>query len=262
MADYGSYGGRSNNDRMSISTSMFTLWDEAGNQLRLSCLDNGLSLAIWVPYFSPDGRRQYPVEQRYSTLCSAKAVQTLEDIIKTTILPAYEAGRNEKRGIFTNAAHSNLIEVEVKDGSFFINFHRGCDAMTHIPQHTTQFKFDIYHIVTKFDQGSGEMEIEPVQADFYVFAKAISAFNDLVAGSIAAHGTRMLNSYNNARYMEYLKAIANQVHAQLPAPVNSYGNQSRTGMYGQNSQMPDSGVGGGMPSETEVTEVGSITDLM
>ena len=260
MADYGSFGGRGNNDRMSISTSMFTLWDTAGNQLRLSCLDNGLSLAIWVPFFSPDGRRQYPVEQRYSTVCGSKCVQVMEDIIKNQILPAYEGGRNAKYGFFTNAAHSNMLEIEVTDGNFYLNFHRGCDAMTHIPQHTTQFKFDVYHIITKYDQGTGEMEMEPVQADFFIFAKAISAFNDLAGGTIAGHGVRLTNSYNNTRFMEYLKAIAMQVHAQLPAPA-SYG-QPRTGMYGQNNQQPSVQDGTMMPPDTEVTEVSSITDLM
>lgn len=275
MADFVStYGGGGNgaprNERMSITTSMFTLWDEAGNQLRLSCLDNGMSVAIWVPYFSPDGRRQYPVEQRFSTVLQSRMMEVLSTAIRDNIIPAYASGNTAKIGVFTNTAHSNMLEVEVREGAFYVHLHRNCDPINHIPQSSIKFKFDVYNIIKGYDPDSGSMETEPIQADFFIFAKAIEAFNTMAGGMMAGHGVRMTTSHNNKRMMEYLEAIAREVHAQLPAPA-SYG--PRTGMYGQNNINPGAvgmnpiqpaapSMGSQMPLESEVQEVNNITDLM
>lgn len=264
MADFPNYpnpGFPSNNrDRMSITTSLFTLWDEAGNQLRIACLDNGLSVAIWVPFHSQDGRRTYPQEQRYSTICVPKCVIALENIIYEDIVPAYQQGRNLKKGVYTNNAHTNMLEVEVREGDFYFNFHRNCDPMTRIPQITISFKFDVYQIVSAFDPYSGEIQYEPIQADFFIFAKAIRAFTDLAGGMIGGHGNRVASSRMSEQLMSYIKAIAMQVHAQLPAPQGYNQGLPAPGIITP-SQRPTPQQEASIP-EPPIKEIDDISDLM
>ena len=43
-----------NRDRQfSVTTSMISMFDENSNQLRLSGLESGLTVSIWVPQVSP-----------------------------------------------------------------------------------------------------------------------------------------------------------------------------------------------------------------
>jgi hypothetical protein len=67
--------------------------------------------------------------------------------------------------------------------------HKNCDPATKISKDTIRFKFDSTAIVEGYDSANGEMNVIPIQADFFVFAKAICAYNDLAGGYISAHGT-------------------------------------------------------------------------
>lgn len=252
------------NNQISVSTSMLSMWDSAtAAQLKLSVLNNGLSVAIWLPFINPDGSRKYPTENRFSTLLTQKNALAFERIINEHIIPAYEKGVNAHAGIFTNSAQSNMVELEVRDGNFFVLMHRNCDPTTRIPKDTIRFKFESTNIVEGYDSVSGELNAIPIQADFFVFAKAVYAYNDLVAGALAAHGASVATSQANQRFMEYIRAIADAVHAQLPAPSyqqnGGYRPQSNTGV--QHNYNAESNSGGPAPV-VSTTEVSSLSDLI
>jgi len=253
------------NNQISVTTAMMTIWDSAtGAQLKLSVLNNGLGIAIWLPFVNPDGSRKYPTENRHSSVLTQKNALALERAINDHLIPEYDKGNNAHYGVFTNNAHSNMIEVEVRDGDFYLLMHRNCDPSTKIAKDTIRFKFDSTAIIEGYDSANGEMNVLPIQADFYVFAKAICAYNDLAGGYIAAHGTSMAMSSINQRFMEYMRSIADAVHAQLPAPNyqqnGGYRAPSNSGVQ-QNYNVNNVAASSNLPSVT-ATEVTTLSDLV
>ena len=264
MAEYQSNNSVQQNTRPTITTNMFTLWDRNGIQLRVSGMDNGLSIAMWFPFVEQNGSRKYPVEQRYSTILSQKNVQAFEEILFNFIVPAYQQGKNSKKGIFTNAAHTVMLEVETRDGEFYLNMHRNCDATTRVPQTTHTFKFDVVMVTDEFNQVTGELGVIPVQADFFIFAKAIRAYSDQVGGSVAAHGQRIANNFRNNQFMDYIRAIATAVHAQLPTPAYQQRQPQQQynaipSMNNYNAENPNQAYT--IPT-TQTIEVNDLTDLI
>ena len=253
------------NNQISVSTSMMTIWDSAtGAQLKLSILSNGLGIAIWLPLVGPDGSRTYPTENRFSTVINQKNALAMEKIIYEYIVPAYEKGNNMHMGVFTNGNRSILVEVEVRDGNFYFLMHRGCDPTTRVSKDTIRFKFDSTMVVDGYDVASGEMGVVPIQADFFVFAKAIAAFNDLAGGMYAAHGASIASNSFNTRFMTYIRAIAESVHAQLPAPnyqqTGNYHAPSQTGIQ-QNYNVNNIAASSNLPP-VNTTEVNSLSELV
>ena len=257
--------GRVYNNPANTSTAMMTIWDSAtGAQLKISVLNNGIGIAIWLPFINPDGSRKYPTENRHSTVLSQKNALALERAINEHLIPEYDKGNNAHYGVFTNTARSNMIELEVRDGDFYLLMHKNCDPSTKIPKDTIRFKFDSTAIIEGYDSVNGEMNVIPIQADFYVFVKAICAYNDLAGGYIAAHGTTMATATMNQRFMEYIRSIAEAVHAQLPAPTyqqnGGYRAPSNTGIQ-QNYNVDNVAASGNLPSVT-ATEVTTLSDLV
>lgn len=217
-----SFGGtmRGSNSRNSITTSMLSFWDanQNGMKFNVSALDSSLSIAFWIPHVGTDGRRTYPKEQRYSTILSPKNCIALEDMLVNHLLEDYNASRNGRYSIFTNAARSTLLEFEVIDGEFYSTLYIGCDATTKVAQSTIRFKFEVVVFNEDYDPTTGNFNPVPVQADFFLFLKTVQGFNRMASGFIAGHGTRVTGNVDSVRLMNYIHAIANAVHAQLPNP--------------------------------------------
>ena len=252
-----SFGGtmRGNTQRNSITTSMLSFWDanQNGMKFNVSALDNNLSVAFWIPHVGTDGRRTYPKEQRYSAVLTPKNCIALEDMLVNRLLEDYNANRNGRYSIFTNAARSTLLEFEVVDGEFYSTLYIGCDATTKIAQSTVRFKFEMVVFNEDYDPTTGNFNPVPVQADFFLFLKTVQGFNRMASGYIAGHGYRAAGSIDSARLMNYVQAIANAVHAQLPNP-----NFQPMGVMRMNSA--------GEPTPTSptpaMTEVDNLQDLV
>lgn len=252
-------------NRIDVNTSMMTIWDSAtGNQLKLSLLNNGLGISIWLPQIDPSGYRKYPTENRYNIVVNPKGCIALEKVINDIIIPAYERGNNAHAGVFTNNNNTNMLELEVRDGIFFIIIHRGIDPVSRIPKDTIRFKFESTNIVDNYNSANGEMEITPVQADFFIFVKAVLAYNTLAGGYYAAHGTSIASAQFNTRFMEYIRSIAEAVHAQLPAPSyhtnGGYQAAPNTGLQ-QNYNVNNVAAAANLPN-INPTEVTTLSDLV
>ena len=241
------------NNNNSVTTSLFTLWDSTnGNQLRLSAMDNGIVFAIWIPVFD-NGTRKYPKENRISAIANLQCVCALCTIVERAVVE-YDAGRNFNGAIFTNSARTSLIEIAVENGQFFFKIHKNCDPVSHVPQSTYIFKFDTVVAGEQFNSATGDMEPNEIQADFYIFAHAVSAFAKDAAGLIGGHGERVANRFFNKNVMDHVKAIATAVHAQLPAPQ---------WQRSQNGGYSNDGTNNPQVNPSAVTqEVNSLTDLL
>jgi hypothetical protein len=231
------------------------------NKLRISGNGSGLSIAIWTPMISPEGMRKYPQETRYGTMLVPRNVSALNKIIRDYLVPVYERGQDAKYSLFTNAVRSTLLEVECNNGFFYLNIYLECDATTRASNKKISFKFDAVPVLNKYDQATGEINVEYIQADFLLFTKAVGAYDDMVGGSVAGHGVRNADAFRNREFMDYLRAIATAVKAQLPAPV-----YQRTGGFNppQNGAVQTQS-GYSAPAEpvasAQMTEVHDITDL-
>ena len=248
------------NNQVNVTTSMITFWDSiSGAQLKVSILGNGLGIAIWLPFINADGSRKYPTENRYSTVLTQKNAMSLEKIISDIILPAYDRTDNVKCGIFTNSANSNMIEIEVKDGSFFLLMYRQCDPISKIPKDIIRFKFDATNLVGDYDSTTGDMEVITIQSDFFLFTKTIWAYNSLAGGTVAAHGSMIAEAQTNQRIMDYIRAIADAVHAHLP--VQSSTPYRNNGGY-QSTNNENATIVNNNTNYISPTEVNDLSDLI
>lgn len=249
----GTFRGNSN-QRATVTTSMLSLWDANQNGLKfnVSALDSSLSIAIWIPHVGADGKKSYPKEQRYPAVITQKNCIALEDMIVNHLLVDYENSRNGRYGIFTNAARTTMLEFEVREGEFYATLYIGVDATTKVAQSTIKFKFESAFYHENYDPSTGSFNAIPVQADFYLFLKTLQGFNRMCAGFTAGHGNRHVSGPDFSRLMNYVQAIANAVHAQLPAP-----SFQTTGGYQQIPGNPTPSV----PTPA-MTEVSDLSDLL
>lgn len=254
-------GQNQQHQRPSISTNVATFWDENGTQMRVSYLENGVSLAFWLPQITETGSRKYPPEMRYSTIISLRILTGLMAFVMDDLMPAYESAKPHATcAVFTNKARTSIIQLEMENGQFFIKFHQNVDPNTNMPQRTISFKFDTYPIMSNYSSASGEINAEAVQVDFYLFIKMLKTYVDNAGGLCAGHGSNTAMNYHFRKMMDYMIGIANAVHAQLPAPsYNSYNRQNNQGMtnYSQNPEVPSNNL----PSPA-MQDVDNLSDLI
>lgn len=247
--------------RTSITTNVITFWDDNGTQLRLSYLENGVSLSFWIPQVSETGGRKYPQELRYSTILNHKVLTALVNAIAGKMMDAYVEGRERYScAVYTNKARTTIIQVELENGEFFIKYHHNCDSITNIPQGTIAFKFDTYPIMTNYNATDGSLDAEILQVDFMLFTKALKVYVDNAGGMCAGHGSAVANNYRNRKMIDYLQAIANATHASLPAPSYGY-NRQNTSYTNTNLNVDNIGASGNLPSP-QISEVSDVQDLI
>lgn len=214
-------------EKKSLSTSLYTIWNVAGQQLKISAMDDALSIAIWNPQVSPEGRMQYPAEGRISIILNMSNLNIINTYIRNDIIEAYSKEEFCKRAVYTNNAHSTIFEVETNNGEFMVNIYRDIDPTSNIPKYSYSYRFDASSALENYKPESGEAEYCKVQGDFLIFAMAITGFVRMSPSFCQGSGLRYHLDNKNKRYMNYLTAIANAVHAQLPA--ENYGYQNNNG---------------------------------
>lgn len=244
-----------------ISTSLAVLWDNIGNQLRISGNESGLAIGIWVPEIDPmSGRRKYPQEKRAQCILSQKLVAAIDKFIVEDLVPAYGSGKATNRGFFTNSAMTTHFEVGVEplpddgngaNGLFYVQISKGVDANTGIAASTTRYNFDFVMCTKDYDHTTGKFDYESVQADFLVFSYALYGYGRLCSGITSGHGTRIATSYSDKRLMDYIRSIANAVHAQIP--TSTYSGSYTGGAH--SSQAPEA-------APAEISDLNSISDLL
>ena len=233
-----------------ISTSLITFWDgnRNGTKLDISALNSGLSFNIAVPVVGPNGNKTYPKEFRTPCILIPRNAMLIEDAIFHKMLDAFERGENCSVSLFSNTAKSTVFELTLENGEFGLNLHINCDPTSHIPGHTVKFKFDVGYINESFNKDTGDFNAVPINADFFLFAKLIRAYNDLCQCNLVAQGTKLgMNSFNNT-LMDYIRSIATAVQAQIPVTsYNNYGGNNYSGNYQSNNYQNNNNRGFNQP---------------
>ena len=233
---YGNNNQNGNNQQFSVTSSLVSMFDENSNQLRISGMDSGLQIAIWIPETNSEGRMNYPREKRYSVILSQEAAAAFNDVANKKMLAAYENGQNFKKGVATNRTATNFIELIINDGSVYLRLCKDLDQ-NKMPKSTNIFKFSKTNLITDYNPQTGEFDIEPADIQLALFCNTLSAYTGIAMA--AGHGSHVAMNYSIGRMYQYLQAIASKLGAAVN--TSSYGgnnNQSNTtggSNYPQNS---------------------------
>lgn len=243
------------NNQFNVTTSLVSMFDENSYQLRLSGLESGLSIAIWVPQINPEGKMSYPQEGRISMMLNMDTVGSLDWLIKNRIVPDWEAGKDFCYGVPANRAMTNTIDILGQGGEIYIRFSREIDE-DRKAKNVYQFKFTNTTIIKGYNPQTGDFEVDKIPAQFMMFTEVIAAYT-AVAYS-AGHGARVATKFTISSFYNYLQAIAAKVGAVVNTGYRNNNNQnyqnSNTNSYGSNPQT------GGYTGQ--IQEVSSIDALI
>lgn len=210
----------------SITTSLITLFDSSSVQLRISGLENGISIAFWMPSRDPvTGKLTYPKESRYSTIITTDRVATLDRMISELLIPEFEAGRDKSVAVFTNRQKSMIFEIRVINGEFFASLYTDVDPMTLIPKNGFRFKFEKTTAACDYNSESGNMNITEYDGNFYIFTELLHNIIAIGNNKVSGHSVRQANSFTTSSLFEYIRAIAAKMGVTVEnrsySPVNN-----------------------------------------
>lgn len=240
------------NDQFNVSTSLISMFDENSNQLRLAGMESGMSIAIWIPQISPEGKMTFPQQSRFNTILSADTVGSLDWLIKNRIVPDWQAGKDFKYGVPANRSMTAMIDIIGVNGDIYLRISRDIDEDRRA-KNIYQFKFVNTPVIIGYDPQSGNFDVDHIPAQFTMFTEVISAYTAITA--LSGHGTRVAMKFTVSSFYNYLQAIA----AKLGAVVNTgykknFPNDGGNKSYGSNPQT------GGYNGQMQ--EVSSISDLL
>lgn len=245
------------NNQFSVTTSMISMFDETGTQLRLAGLESGMSFAIWTPQVNPDGRTTYPQEMRFTSMLSTDTVASLNWLIRNKIVPDWQSGKDFKYGVPCNRNMTAVIDIIGVGGEIYLRMSRDIDENRQA-KNVHQFKFTNATILQNYDPQSGSFDIDTVPAQFTMFTEVIAAYNAVTYS--AGHGSRVANKFTITSMYNYLQAIASKLSVVVDTgyrrnPPLTGGNPNvQTSSYGATPQ--SSGYNG------QMQEVASITELL
>lgn len=240
------------NDQFSVSTSLIAMFDENGYQLRLAGMESGMSIAIWVPQVSPEGKMSFPQQSRFSTILSADTVGSLDWMIKNRVIPDWQAGKDFKYGVPANRSMTAMIDIIGVNGDIYIRISRDIDE-DRKAKNVYQFKFVNTPIIIGYDPQTGAFDVDHVPAQFTMFTEVISAYTAI--SSLSGHGVRVATKFTISSFYNYLQAIA----AKLGVVVNT-GYKKNPPIDGANKPYGSTPQTNGYNGQMQ--EVSSINDLL
>ncbi len=249
------------NNRVNITTSSLTYFDEYGTMLKSGFLNENISIAFGNPVEN-NGRRSYPNEKRDNLLLTNERVGALYNIITDRLLPAIERKENYEGGVFTSLKKDNIFElrVEFEEGSdnydIYAAFHRNIDA-DRKPQKTVLYKFTKVPIIEKYNTENGNFELDELDAQFFMFIKLLEGFILCGANNVTSHAHRNANRYTTDKIFKYLSEIATKLGVTVTSNSFQNNNYNRGG----------GGGGGFTPKESDgempvIEEVETLEGLL
>lgn len=225
------------NQNFQIQTNSLVFFDTQGIMLKLSFLDNALSVSFGFPKVEND-KRTYPKEERKNFILTQDRVAAIHKIIEKKALPAYDEDRNYNGGVFTSKRKDAIFEVAVKEGNFYVLYHEGISE-SRLPKATYVFQFAKTDAIEAYNSSSGEFEKVQIEGQFTLFVKAVEGFADMINNS-GAHAQRVTSSYITNKYFSYLNEIATKLGCSVPGSNYSSGAGNNTGFdselpFGDNS---------------------------
>ena len=204
MAEYNNTNNNSYQNR--VTTSGMTIFDENNLMLRMSYLDDSLSLVIGQPSVADNGKKKYPQELRHPFIITLDRATALYDVIVPKVLKALEEGEDYNGGVFLNKAKNAIFEIRVQSGDVYLVYYKNIGE-DRTPGETFAFKCQRTQIIESYNPDGSSFEQSSVEGYFALFCKYLeSGIYDLHNAS--AHAYRKANSYTISSIFNYLKSIA------------------------------------------------------
>jgi len=233
-----------------ITTNGLTFFDEGGTMLRLSFLDESLSVQFGFPEVT-DGKRKYPTAKRESLIITNDRVAALYQLICSKVLPAIEKGENYDGGVFTSKRKDAIFAIIVQDGEPHLAYYKDIDA-DRKPKSTHVFTFTRTAIIEHYDPAGSSFEQNEIHAQFTLFIKMLEGFT-LLTNNITTHSYRHANKYTTDKIFLYLSELAKKMGVTIDTGYSSYGASS--GGY-SNEQLPF-----GNDTETSMPSINEVSTL-
>ena len=240
------------NDQFTVTTSLISMFDENGYQLHLAVMESGMSIAIWIPQVTPEGKMTFPQQSRFNTILSTDTVGSLDWIIKNRVIPDWQAGKDFKYGVPANRSMTAMIDIIGINGDIYLRISRDIDE-DRKAKNVYQFKFVNTPVIIGYDPQTGAFDVDHVPAQFTMFTEVVSAYTAITA--LSGHGTRVATKYTISSFYNYLQAIA----AKLGVVVNT-GYKRNPPIDGGNKTYGSTPQTGGYNGQMQ--EVSSINDLL
>lgn len=194
-----------------ITTNGGTFWDREGTMLKLSYLDDSFSIQLSTPSIGENGKRSYPEKNRHNLLMTAdRAAALYNEVILKQLLPAFEQGENLSKGVFLNKAKTAILEIKVKDGEWFLLYHRDIDE-DRKPKESYGFRFEKTDVIEDYKAETGEFAgQQSIDGMFYIFCAYLDmGINELCKPS--GHAVRTSTNYTVTSIFNYLKSISQKL---------------------------------------------------
>lgn len=241
-----------------ITTSGVSIFDDAGNWLKLGYLDDSLSLMMCEPTIGDGGKRSYPQESRKPfiiTLDRASAFNS--EIIMKKVLPAIEKGEDYNGGIFLNKRKDAIFEIRIQSGELYAIYHKDIGE-NRTPKESHVFHFQKTSIVETYNPDGSSFEQSNVEGQFILFCKYIEAgVFDLHKS--AAHANRKGNQYTISKIFDYLAGISAKLGVTVEKRTFQNAPQRPTSGF---MNIPDN-AGEEIPfNESSIPEASSLADIL
>ena len=204
-----------------ISTNSLSFFNDDRVLLKMTYLEDAITVGIYFPQVV-DGKATYPKEMRHQVLLNQKNVAAMNELIIHHILPAYNLGESKDVGVFTNRNSTQMFEIMVQGGNIIAIIHD--EIENRVPKHTYMFKFDKTRVIMDYNVEALSFKTEEVDAQFFLFMKALSSFVELSNG-ITAHEYRYRNMYFNDQVRKHLDAL----NTKLGLGIQGYSSNAGTG---------------------------------
>lgn len=228
-------------EQPTINTNGMSLFDTTGLLLKIGFFNESMSVGFWTPT-EENGKKTYPKEKRLSFILTKERVSALYDIIINKVLPAYKEGVNYNGGVFITMKKDSVFEIRVEGGNIFAVYHTDIDA-DRKPKNSCVFAFNKTPIIENYNTSTGEFELPTVDADFYLFVKAVESYVIAVPNGAIAQSIKFHNHFEDNLHFKYLSSIAAKLGATPPSNYNNYhanGNADAWNNNGNSSSAPTS----------------------
>lgn len=241
-----------------VTTSGVSIFDDAGNWLKLGYLDDSLSLMICEPTTDDNGKRSYPQPSRKPFIITLDRASALhEKIIVEKVLPAIEKGEDYNGGVFLNKRKDAIFEIRIQGGEIYGIYHKDIGE-DRTPKESHVFHFQKTSIVEIYNPDGTSFEQSNVEGQFILFCKYIeSGVFDLHKS--AAHAIRKGNQYTTSKIFDYLAGIAAKLGVTIERRTFSGNNQRQSSDF---MNIPD-GASEEIPfNEASIPESSSLADIL
>ncbi len=205
MADFGNGSQQNNRNRINIYSNGLVFFDEQGNMLKFTYLNEAISITFIFPIIEGD-KKIYSNAPSENVVLSRERVAALFEVVIKKVLNAMNNNTPYNGGVFSTLKKDNVFEIRYENNEIYAVLHKNIDANRN-PQNSYVFHFQKIPTIENFIPGGKEFEILNIDANFYLFVKMIEGFLYGIGNGIA-HSVKCTENSTMFKLMRNIEGIA------------------------------------------------------